>query len=164
LKQLDSTLLELNMTVTATEVEEYWDMGDNSGDWNQPQYKYFRISVETNEVIALKSNRRFDCTEFVKMDSAYLTGEFVYWDSTQNATAIREFVSNATMIEMRNEILAVYGYEFADQTLVEHFRYRDWYVIRHEHYEDFWDTMTEIDKHNLEFLESMIGTLRTNPA
>jgi hypothetical protein len=98
------------------------------------------------------------------MDSSYLTGEFVYWDSTQRATVTRDFVSNATMIEMRNEILAVYGYEFADPKLVEQFRYRDWYVIRHEHYEDFWDTMTEIDKHNLEFLESMIGTLRTNPA
>lgn len=164
LKRLDSTLLELKTTVTATEAEEYWDMGDEPGDWNPPQFKYFRISAETNKVLALESNRRFACTEFVKMDSSYLTGEFVYWDSTQRTTVTRDFASNETIIEMRNEILAAYGYSFTDPKVIEQFKYSKWYIARHEQYEDFWDELTEIDKHNLEFLESMIGTLRTNPA
>lgn len=160
LTRIDSTLLELNTTPAASEANEYWDMGDEPGDWNPPQFRYFRISVENNQVIPLTSNRRFACTEFVKMDSAYLTGKFVYWDAKSNDTSTRDFVSNETIIDMRNEILAAYGFIFSDQKTFESFVHRDWYHARYNKYEEFWDELTEIDKHNLEFLETMIGTLR----
>lgn len=163
-KQIDSTLLELKTTVTASDAGEYWDMGDEPGDWNPPQYRYYKISLETNAVVVLESNRRFACTEFVKMDSSYLMGEFVYWDSTQNTTGIRNFASNETLIEMRNEILASYGYAFTDPKVINYFKYRKWYISRYQNYDDFMHEMTEIDRHNLEFLESMIGTLRAPQA
>lgn len=163
-KQIDSTLLELKTTVTASDSSEYWDMGDEPGDWNPPQFRYFRISSETNAVVALESNRRFACTEFVKMDSSYLIGEFVFWDSAQNTVGVRNFVSNETMIEMRNEIVASYGYTFTDPKVINYFKYRKWYISRYQNYDDFMHEMTEIDRHNLEFLESMIGTLRAPQA
>ncbi|HEU5292178.1 MAG TPA: WG repeat-containing protein [Cyclobacteriaceae bacterium] len=160
---IDSTLLELETTALASVASEYWDMGDSPGDWNPPQFKYFRISPETNTLVALTSHRQYDCTEFVKLDSSYLTGEFVSWDNERKESRTNSFVTKETLIEMRNEILASYKYTFNDPKILENFEHREWYVMAYDDYDDFWDDMTEIDRHNLTFLESMIGTLRKKP-
>jgi hypothetical protein len=160
---IDSTLLELNTTTLASVAREYWDMGDSPGDWNPPRYQYFRIVPESNGLVALKSQREYDCTEFVKLDSSYLTGEFVSWNFDREELQTNNFVTKETLTEMRNEILASYKYTFTDPKVIENFKYRDWYVMAYDDYDGFWNDMTETDRHNLEFLESMIGTLRKKP-
>lgn len=164
LRQIDSTLLELKTTASAAEAMDYWDMGDEPGDWNQPQFKYFRISREENIVIPLDSKRRFAFTEHIKIDSSYLRGEFVYWDAERGEKVQRWFVSEETLQIIRNEILAINGYVFADKVLQESYQRYDWYEPRFTRYEDLLASLSEIDRHNLKFLETMIKPLPDQPA
>jgi hypothetical protein len=63
---------------------------------------------------------------------------------------------------MRNEILADYGYSFKDQAILQHFKLHNvYYKPKYENYDDFLHEMSDVDKHNLFFLEKIIGTLNT---
>jgi YARHG domain/WG containing repeat len=155
IKKIDSTLLEIKNIFATTNREEYNPL-NNASESNLPIYQYFNLSGSVQE---LKSKRNYSFTEFVKIDSSYLIGNFLVWDSKSNQQVARNFLSNETIKEFRNELLAANGYIFSDKGTSEQFGYFDWYEPRYSKYKDFIDDMTEIDKHNLQFLETIVGTL-----
>jgi hypothetical protein len=155
-KKLDSTLLEMKLVQSVDEVNG--DFGDDENEWNPPYYTYFQIGKD-NSITLLNSNRRFDFTEMVKMDSSYLSGNFIRYNFEMNDREYSNFLSSETLIFMRNEILASYGYTFSDPSHSDAFQYAKWYQPQYSTYGEFMGAMTEIDKHNLLFLESMVGTL-----
>ncbi|HMV10127.1 MAG TPA: WG repeat-containing protein [Cyclobacteriaceae bacterium] len=154
--RIDSTLMEVRLSREGKPADyEYSEMDED--DWFAPYYKYFRLQDGT--ISALESRRNYAFTQFVKIDSSYLEGTFSTWDEETQGIKTQNFPFNSTLELMRDEILAEYQYEFPDAETRENFRYREWYVPRYSHYSDFYDSMSEIDKHNLQFLERIIGTL-----
>lgn len=166
-KFVDSTLLEFTLTANASEIfrNAYdWDFNRSEEDWNIPYHVYFKIDKNTNSIERLESPRQFDCTTFVKLDSSYLSGTFYYWNEIKQDTASRKFISPHTIQQMRNEILAFYGYIFPDSKIQEDFKYVSWYEPRFSKYEEFLNDMTEIDRHNLLFLDSLLPIQQTKPS
>ena len=155
-KTIDNSLLEVK-NLFATNSNE--DQGFAGGiEWNIPVYEYLNVA---EGVVKLSSFRDFQFTEFVKMDSSYLEGDFVCWDSKSNKQMKTQFLSNETIEAIRNEVLAANGYIFADQEISKQFEYRKWYKPKYGRYKDVIAVMSEIDQHNLIFLENIVGTLDT---
>jgi hypothetical protein len=66
---------------------------------------------------------------------------------------------------MRDEILAAYGYQFPAPERVEQFKNNsNWYTPQHTSLAEVTTTMTEIDRHNLEFLNKILSLLQAKPA
>jgi hypothetical protein len=155
--KIDSALLEIKINTRATDYESFsYAMGKSKKEWNFPNYQYMSL---VEGVRKFESTRIYSFTEFVKMDSSYLKGEFFYWDETKQKSGTRTFLSDETIEDIRNEILASNGYIFADEKISKESEYRKWYKPRYARYKDVIDNMSEIDKHNLQFLESIVGTL-----
>jgi hypothetical protein len=70
-------VLELKATGTGY---HYWTPGNER---DIPVYKYFKIVSET-ELAEMESKRVFNFTEFVKLDSSYITGTFAVYDESVN--------------------------------------------------------------------------------
>lgn len=156
--RIDSTLMEVRLSRPAKGADyEYNEMDED--DWFVPYYKYFRL--QDGSITQLTSHRNYAFTEFVRMDSSYLQGTFTTWDEETQAVKTQNFPFNRTLEQMRNEILADYGYGFNDVDMREQFIHQDWYAPRYFSYAEFYESMNEIDKHNLQFLERIIGTLNT---
>jgi hypothetical protein len=151
---IKDTLLEVRMVRTPSAYNLSFHHGEN--EWNPPIYHYFSI---VNKIEKMESKRVFQFSEFIKMDSTYLTGEFAYWDPKAEQHMTRFFLSNETIKNIRNELLATNGYIFADEKISKEFEYRNWYRPQYGRYKDVIDQMSEIDKHNLQFLETIVGTL-----
>ena len=154
-RKIDSTLLEVKSTLTEDDISDYGT--DGVQELNTPTYLYFKR--DAGSLTPLTSARRFPETEFVKLDSSYIKGDFVYYDEKAETTVTRQTLSTATMRLMRNEILAAYGYTFREPADLEQFEYDKTYLPRFDSYAKFVNDMKEIDKHNLMFLEKMTGTL-----
>jgi hypothetical protein len=125
-----------------------------------PVYSYFKINSEYS-LTELKSNRRYVFTEFVKIDSSYLSGAFKKYTGYNEETDVAtydefDFLTKETIEDIRNEILASYGYRFADERIAKRFD-SDWYKPRYDDIAEFEGQMTDIDKHNLDFLERVIS-------
>ena len=120
-----------------------------------PMYRYFRIADGVN-VESLSSNRTFEYTEFVKIDSSFLSGDFKFWNSESSSMEKRDFLSVPTLKYMRDEILASYHYRFPDPETLEKFKQYDWYKDEYDSRDQFMDDMTEIDRYNIEYLEKLI--------
>jgi hypothetical protein len=157
--KVDSTLMEVRVTSDYNLDESSVSEADDD-EWNAPYYQYF--SMTDGKLMKLQSNRSYEFTQFVKIDSSYLTGKFVRWDEEANDVKASSFAPEARLKYMRNEILADYGYIFVDEKTSDSFFYRESYRPRFKRYEDFYDSMTDVDRHNLEFLEKIVGTLRSN--
>jgi hypothetical protein len=152
---VDSTLIEVRVP------HDYWFMEyDASDENNLLAHSYFSISAE-GMVEALKSDRLFAQTQFVKLDSSYLTGEFLVYDNeTERAT---KFLSEKTITFMRDEILAAYGYGFPDLTRDQKFSHlRREEDPREPSLEIIAAQMTEIDKFNLTFLNRILDLMKNN--
>jgi hypothetical protein len=153
-RKIDSTLLEV---VTIPLVDTEWLDGEES-ELNIPIYHYY-VTTNNGTLEQLKTRRRFAFTEFVKIDSSYITGDFQTYnfeiDEFENTTIL----SIPTLQEMRNEILAGYGFIFTDPHVTNQFKYRSDYVPRFKTYSDILGGFTETDQHNIAFLEKIVGTL-----
>lgn len=158
LTSIDSTLLE------ARTPEDYW-FGENnmSEESNLTHYSYFRIE-DNGKVVALKSDRLFPQTEFVKLDSSYITGEFLIYNPELDRNETSAILSLKTLSSMRNEILAKYGYKFSDPEVLRQFYEFKWYVAVHDDLAVVEAQLTDIDKHNVTFLNKVIMRLGSNLA
>lgn len=160
LHAIDSTLLEVRTP------HDYW-FGENEAadELNLYHHAYFDIAG-AGDVIPMHSDRLFPQTQFVRLDSSYLTGEFIVYNSTLEKEEPTSFLSVNTITFMRDEILASYGYSFQDTEKTEHFqRIGNWYVPRYKNVEEFEENMTDIDKYNLAFLNKILTALPPrNPA
>lgn len=122
-----------------------------------PRYQYFELQANM-QMKPLEAQRYFTQTAFVKLDSSYLTGPFksyVYQDEEWKETEV-PFVSQETIRFMRNDILAAYGYIFETQEEKESFEYTGWYKPEITTMESVMEKASEIDRHNLQFLNSLI--------
>lgn len=151
-KRPDSTLLELSY------LSSYYYEGESAWpEYNMLNYTYFQLGPGV-EVKRLTSHRDFSFTQFVKMDSSYLSGDFkVYVDGNETD---RDFVSTYTIEYMRNEILADYGFIFADEESKQRYEGLTWYKPQYESIESFREEMSEIDRHNLEFLDKVLSLMQ----
>lgn len=148
LKRIDSTLLEVKQMYAGWEPDEL-------GTLNFPYYNYFRI--QNYKLIPLKSIRDHRMTEFVKLDSSYFTGEFKLYDFETNQEIEVDFLPPSFFAGLRDEILASYGYRFKDPKTIKKFEYHNWYSPRFNTYEEVFEIASEIDRHNLKFIENFTG-------
>jgi hypothetical protein len=127
-------------------------------------YRYFRLSRELT-IEPMRSTRKFEQTEFVYLDSTYITGPFRYYNVEKGEMDEREFLSVETLKLMRDEILAVYHYSFPDDTdAATYFQSIDWYSAEYESRDHFLHDMTPVDIHNLDFLERVMAAMETPQA
>jgi hypothetical protein len=126
-----------------------------------PDYSYFRLTSSLN-VEPLKTVRSYSQVAFVKLDSSYIKGSFKHYDREAEQLVPNDFLTQETIIDMRDEILAAYGFVFDDPVRTEYFKRFDWYKAEHISREEFAGEMTEIDQHNLRFLESLIAPAEEN--
>jgi hypothetical protein len=133
------------------------NMGPNDvEEQNFPDYDYF--SFDGKELKALNTNRRFSFTQFIKLDSSYLSGNFETYDYVTGKADSSKFVCRQTLEQIRNGILADYGFIFSDPKEKEPFENWPWYKPTIESYEEVYNIASEIDKHNLDFLNKLIGS------
>jgi hypothetical protein len=153
IRRIGENLLEIKSTPN-------YAMGtDLEDNWNVPRYTYF--SIDASSVRPLPSKRYFKMTEFVKLDSSYLSGNFKWWDTASNEEKETTFLSIASITYMRNEILAYYGYKFTEEEELARFNHRD-YKVRFESLEECVAAMSEIDRYNFEFLEKILTAMKVN--
>jgi hypothetical protein len=154
INRIDSTLIEI-VTTNSADGPEFYEESSDETEIDIPQYMYFRLEETGPE--QLGSSRMFNFTEFVKLDSSYLTGNFTYIERETFNTSSRTFLCDTTLIRMRNEILAEYGYIFPDERTTEAFKFNNWYNPRYQAVAQFEDNLNDIDRHNLKFLEKILG-------
>jgi len=152
---IDTTLLEVR-----TPHDFWFDEYDASAETNLYEHTYFSITND-RDITPLSSKRLFAQTEFVKLDSSYLTGLFMVYNSETQRQEPASFLSAKTITFMRDEILASYGYTFPDNERVEHFKnIVNWYSPQHTTIEAFESDMTAIDQHNLAFLNKVLARMQ----
>jgi hypothetical protein len=152
-KKIDSTYLQIQTVFTNDEMEFYGENDDSEIDI--PVYTFYQLIDEGNMEMT-SSNRVFNFTEFVKLDSSYVTGNFSYYDSETQSMSSRDVLSEKTLTKMRNEILAEYGYIFEDEETSTYFKYFKWYTPKYESVESFSDQLSDTDRYNLQFLSKML--------
>ena len=152
-RKLNDSLLELKCDQDSPEGSEF-------DEYNIPVYTYFSMSEDLS-VNSYTSHRSFPQSQFVKLDSTYLSGKFKVW--TEEGERESNFLSLATITYMRDEILADYGFRFADATTQERFKYYNWYRPQYDKVEDFQEQLSDEDRHNLDFLNRMIDMLKSKP-
>jgi hypothetical protein len=155
-KRLDESLLEVQY-----DPKEYYY--EDPSSYIGPEYVYFTLNADFS-VTALKSSRSFPQTEFVKLDSSYLTGNFRVYDETKGDFTEVSFLPPATITYMRNEILAHYGYRFSDPNVMDEWKGYEWYKPTYDNESDIQDKLTEIDRYNLAFLEKILNLLKPTKA
>lgn len=154
---VDSTLLEVRTP------HDYWFMEEEASlESNLMEHTYFSIS-ENKSISQLKSNRLFPQTEFVKIDSTYLTGTFTVYNSATQQDEITHVLSAQTIAYMRDEILGDNGYDFPEikDEYFHHFKYlreqEEFSAVTREEAEA---RMSELDKRNYEFLNKVLQLMK----
>jgi len=133
-----------------------FEMGGGFFGGNFPSYSYYKF--DGHQLTQLESKREFQTTQFVRLDSSYLSGDFTIWDKYGKQTK-SNFVDKQSLNYMRNEILADYGFIFANPELMNSFYHRDnGLVPTTGSYEEVYAKASEIDKYNLDFLNRLIGS------
>jgi hypothetical protein len=151
--RIDS-LLEVRYAID----EEYYFEGSYWPDV-VPLYQYFVLSADM-KVTPLKTPRSFAQTQFVILDSSYFRGSFRHFTVTEKDGLTHygydsiPFISTKTVRFMRDEILASYGFKFDDEELNQWFyAFRD---LPRRSREEIEQLLTDTDRHNVVFLESLL--------
>jgi hypothetical protein len=138
-----------------------WFGDDESEDTeNFPMYSYFEI--KDGSIEPLESKRKFVSTQFIKLDSAFLSTSSSWYNPATQQEEQTTFLSLSTINYMRNEILADYGYLVFDYEAPGKFRKPD-SGPRFNSIDEFRSVMTDIDRHNIDFLERMIVRMEGTP-
>lgn len=151
-RRLNEILFESKYEFESFEPNDYPEV-------NFPSFSYFKFDGKNLE--ELNSRRMFRFTEFIKMDSSYLTGDFITFTYSEKEGAKQgksKFASKETIEFIRDEILVSYGFVFPDASKQERFSYylKDKTPI--QSYEDVYAMASEIDKYNLDFLAKILGS------
>jgi hypothetical protein len=151
---IDSTLLEVRAP------HEYWFMEEGAcEESNLYKHTYFSISAN-REITELQSARLYPQTQFIKLDSSYLTGKFIVYNAETDNGDETTFLSVKTITYMRDEILAAYGYK-PENAGENYFSYlRNGSTPTYTRVEDFEAQLTEADRHNLAFLNKVLALLQ----
>jgi hypothetical protein len=152
-KKIGTSLLEIKYEQDNFEGSEF-------DEYNIPVYNYFTIT-NGQQVTKQVSDRSFAQSQFVRLDSAYLSGDFLAYKPEGEVKST--FLSLPTVVYMRAEILASYGYIFEDANMADRFKNFAWYKPRFNKVEDFASEMSEMDRYNVAFLEKIIAILESKP-
>jgi len=123
---------------------------------------YYYLKVKNGKLEALKSDRVFGCTQFVKLNDNYLKGCYVI----DNKAVDR--VTPEVLRYMKNEIYASYGYQFKNKKWVDAFtmRFNKYYSDDGKTNVSVDDSLTVIDKYNINWIDQKLkqqaGTLAAN--
>jgi hypothetical protein len=150
--RINDELIEIKSTPTEWYGDTYPEDNGNLVD-----YSYFKIGGNT--ITPVKSRRVFNSSEFVKLDSTYLSGSFYLYNPQTETEEETTFLSLATITYMRNEILADYGYRFPTPEETKKFNRGD-RDPRFDSIDQFRDQMTEVDQYNIDFLERVINRMQ----
>jgi hypothetical protein len=142
-QRIDS-LLELKAEPLASEIYDGIPIAD---------FRYFIITPQGVE--PLRSGRQYDQTEFVKLDSSYLSGTFEIYNEQTEQTEQTDFMPAHVVSEMRDEILASYGVKFFYKSSYD--RFPSFKSLPEITREEALTRLTDIDRHNLEFLERVLA-------
>lgn len=149
LKQLNDTLFELKTTAN------YESELPGKGFLHEiPGYYY--LHIVNGKIQTLPSERYFSFTQYVKMDDSYLNGCYVVDDKAVDHATL-EMLQYA-----KNEIFAQYSYKFKNPMWTKIFTYR---FGRDEDGKNVNvdDSLTIIDKYNINWLDQKIKTLQKRP-
>jgi hypothetical protein len=124
-----------------------------------PYYHY--IQIKNGKLVALKTKRVFP-TQFVKMDDSYLQGcySISQWDYSNHTNGKDITLSNADkeiLQCMKNEIYASYNYKFKNPRWDAVFNYRFTDLDSDKKNASVDDSLTTIDKYNINFLNQKIN-------
>lgn len=139
----------------STHLYDLWDVDVRESGTNS--YYYFTINLD-GQIVNLHTRRFFDETKFAKMDSSYLKGNFSLYlgdDKFVNTN----FLSEPTIQYFIDEILADNGYVFPDEDreiYFYHLRERDKGQVPNLTLEQAMANFSEIDRHNYDFLSSLL--------
>ncbi len=152
---VDSTMIEVRTP------HDYWFAENDACDENNLyKHSYFAITASKG-VTPLDSKRLFPQTQFVKLDSTYLTGNFMVYNYTTEQEEQRTFLSIKTVTYMRDEILASYGYTFPNKERDTIFSYlRQETDPRYATIDEFESQMTDTDRQNISFLNRILEILQ----
>lgn len=155
MRPIDSTLLEVR-----TPHDFWFGEYEASDETNLYHHTYFAIA-DNSQITQLQSNRLYPQTQFVLLDSSYLTGNFLVYSSITQKEELTTFLSQRTLTYMRDEILASYGYTFKQKEKIAQFQQvGDWYTPRFAKVEEFENDMTSIDRYNLKFLNKILELMK----
>jgi hypothetical protein len=152
-KKIDS-LLEVKSIPDGSFFEEGSEISDAV-----PIYNYFRLT-ENIKVQKLESKRTFPQTQYVKLDSSYLSGDFSRYNYENDTNEKYDFLSLPTIKFMRNEILASYGVKFTSEGY-ELYSFKE---LEPKTEEEVIDELSETDSHNVKFLDKIIQLLEAGKA
>jgi WG containing repeat len=151
-RQLNDSILEAKTYAT-----ESWEP-DEYGCINAPYFIHFIISKDGLEAVPYSENRWNGFTKYARLDSSYFIGTYnmVAYDEGQKEETL-SFAPTAYLRDLQAGILAANGYVFQDATIAEKFGDSKWYMPLIEDYDKIIETATEHDRHNLKFLEAIVG-------
>lgn len=161
LARKSESLLEAKMT------DSNWYGPPEANILGYPGYRYFEF--DGNRITPKESKRDWPMTEFVKLDSSYFKGEFQFFDYPDQAQVQElkmkptSFVTREFLEAVRKDMLMHLGYAFTDPNTLDELQYRPWYKPLYPTYQEMYDASGEIDKHNLNFIESLIGPYSSPP-
>ena len=132
-----------------------------------PYFHY--LGIKDNKLVELPNHRVFGFTRYVKMDDSYLQGCYVLEGNESHSTQIVYHLTPEIIRYMKNEIFADYRYQFKDKRWQTVFEEMPSYVSNY--YSDkpkpdninVDDSLSEIDKYNINFLNKKIKEAKTGP-
>jgi hypothetical protein len=150
MKMVDSTLLEVR-----TPQDHWFGEYEASRENNLDYHSYFALN-ENGNIEKLETKRLYPQTQFVKLDSSYLMGKFNIYNHQTDQRIQTTFLSKETITYMRDEILGYYGYISLNHRRNEQLRNNSEFELSYSDISQFQDKMSEIDKHNLAFLNKIL--------
>jgi hypothetical protein len=150
MKMVDSTLLEVR-----TPEDLWFGEYEASVEYNLDHHSYFALT-ENGKIEKRETKRLYPQTQFVKLDSSYLIGKFNVYNPETDQRIQTTFLSKETIIYMRDEILGYYGYISLNHRRNEQLRNNSEFELSYSDISQFQDKMSEIDKHNLAFLNKIL--------
>ncbi|WP_295669782.1 WG repeat-containing protein [uncultured Mucilaginibacter sp.] len=129
------------------------DVGGNEHIGEAPYYFYLKL--KNGKLQALPNERFFGFTKYVRMNESYLNGCYTVNDKSF------DHMTPEMMQYAKNEIFAQYHYKFKNSKWTNLFEYRfnrDGATL----YENVDDSLTNVDKYNIDFLNKKIKVQKPN--
>lgn len=153
----------------------YFSFFDDDSEVKQPYhlmtlYKYFAITP-TGAINGLSCNRIYPFTKYVYLTETYFKGRYVKlrlanentvnWPEDKDMQLyISDYLSVDDLDLMYNEILAEYGYKFADEKWAKYFESKKWYNPRFDYVDD---KLNPYERANLKLIKSTRDKVAKNP-
>ncbi|MBT1711190.1 hypothetical protein KK062_23300 [Fulvivirgaceae bacterium PWU5] len=144
-----------NIIEVVSTAPEYFAHDSPDEEYDIPIYTYY--TLDKTGVTRIKSSREYNFTEFAELDSSYVVGNFHRWDYETETQTPSATLSLPTLQRIHDEILVSYGYRLPDSTTREYFSR---YPQEIENLDEIRSKLTDLDRHNVTFLEMFMGLLQ----